>query len=57
MGRRAFIELQCLYSRAITLLPLWAVWPVQNLDACRVELYFYYPHRPYGLYRTTVNVQ
>jgi hypothetical protein len=34
MGRTACTEPQCLYSRAIPLLPLWAVWPVQNLSAC-----------------------
>jgi len=28
-------------SRAISLLPLWAVRPVQNLSACTVELYLY----------------
>ena len=56
-------------GRAICLLPLWAVWPVQSLRACtrvlfnftfgheRVELYFYSPYRPYGLYRASVPVQ
>jgi len=34
MGRTDCTEPQCLYSRAITLLPLWAVWPVQGLSAC-----------------------
>jgi hypothetical protein len=34
MGRTACTEPQCLYSRAIPLLPLWAVRPVQNLSAC-----------------------
>jgi len=29
MGRTACTEPQCLYSRAIPLLPLWAVWPVE----------------------------
>jgi len=38
MDRTAFTEPQCLYSRAIPLLPLWAVWPVQTLSACTVEL-------------------
>jgi len=81
MGRTACTEPQCLYkgelylylwslkSRAILLLPLWAVWPVQSLSACtrvhftftvgheRVELYFYSPYGPYGLYRASVPVQ
>jgi hypothetical protein len=39
MGRTACTAPQCLYSRAIPLLPLWAVRPVQNLSACTVELY------------------
>jgi hypothetical protein len=34
MGRTACTEPQCLYSRAIPLLPLWAVRPLQNLTAC-----------------------
>jgi hypothetical protein len=34
MGRTACTEPQCQYSRAITLLPLWAVRPVQSLSAC-----------------------
>ena len=81
MGRTACTEPQCLYkgalylylwsrkSRAIPLLPLWAVRPVQSLSACtrmhftftfgheRVELYLYSPYGPYGLYRTSVPVQ
>jgi len=43
MGRTACTEPQCLYSRAIPLLPLWAVRPVQSLSACSVELYLYPP--------------
>ena len=43
MGRTASTEPQCLYSRAIPLLPLWAVRPVQSLSACTVELYLYSP--------------
>ena len=44
--------------RAIPLLPLWAVWPVQSLSACtRVQLYLYSPCGPYGLYRASVLVQ
>jgi hypothetical protein len=44
-------------SRAIPLLPLWAVRLVQSLSACTVELYLYYPYGPYGLYRASVPVQ
>jgi len=39
MGRTACTEPQCLYSRAITLLPLWAVRLVQRLSAC-TRVYF-----------------
>jgi hypothetical protein len=40
MGRTACTEPQCLYSRAIPLLPIWAVRPVQSLSACtRVHFY------------------
>jgi len=38
MGRTACTELQCLYSIAIPLLPLWAVRFVQSLSACTVQL-------------------
>jgi hypothetical protein len=57
MGHTACTEPQCLYSRAIPLLPLWAVRPVQTLSACTVELYLYSPYGPYGLYRASVPVQ
>jgi hypothetical protein len=57
MGRTACTEPQCLYNRAIPLLPLWAVRPVQSLSACTVELYIYSPYGPYGLYRASVPVQ
>jgi len=57
MGHTACTEPQCLYSRAIPLLPLWAVQPVQSLSACTVQLYLYSPYGPYGLYRTSVPVQ
>jgi hypothetical protein len=41
MGRTAYTEPQCLYSRAIPLLPLWAVRSVQSLSACaRVHFTF-----------------
>ena len=57
MGRTACTEPQCLYSTAIPLLPLWAVWPVQTLSACTVQLYLYSPYGPYGLYSVSVPVQ
>jgi hypothetical protein len=57
MGRTACTEPQCLYSRSIPLLPLWAVRPVQSLSACTLELYLYSPYGPYGLYRASVPVQ
>jgi len=56
MVRTTFTEPQCLYSIAIPLLPLWAIRPVQSLSACTVELYFYSPYGPYGLYRASVPV-
>ena len=57
MDRTACTEPQFLHSRAISLLPLWAVRPVQSLSACTVQLYLYSPYGPYGLYRATVPVQ
>jgi len=57
MGRTACTEPQYLYSRAIPLLPLWAVRPVQSLSASTVQLYLYYPYGPYGLYSASVPVQ
>ena len=48
MGRTACTEPQCLYSRAIPLLPLWAVPSVQRLGACT---------EPRCLYRASVPVQ
>jgi hypothetical protein len=57
MGRTACKEPQCLSSRAIPLLSPWAVRPVQSFSVCTVELYLYYPHGPYGLYRASVSVQ
>ena len=42
MGRKACTEPQCLYSTAISLLPLWTVRLVQSLSACTgVHLSFY----------------
>ena len=42
MSCTACTEPQCLYSRAIPLLPLWAVRPVQSLSACtRVHFTFF----------------
>jgi hypothetical protein len=52
MGRTACTEPQC--SRAIPLLLLWAVRPVQNLSTCTVELYPYSPYGPYGLYSRAI---
>ena len=57
MSRTACTEPQCLYSRAMPPLRLLAVWPVQTLSACTVELYLYSPYGPYGLYRASVPVQ
>jgi len=57
MGRTACTEPQCLYSTAIPQPPLWAVQPVHTLSACRVQLYFYSPYRPHGMYRPLVPVQ
>jgi len=57
MRRAACTEPQCLYSRAIPLLPVWAVRPVQSLSACTVELHLYSPYGPYGPYRASVSVQ
>ena len=49
MDRTACTEPQCLYSRAIPLLPLWAVQPVQSLSACtRVQFKFLLYHRMSG---------
>jgi len=44
-------------SRAIPVLCLWAIRPVQILSACTVQLYLYSPYGPYGLYRASVPVQ
>ena len=57
MGRTVCTEPQCLYSRAIPLLPVWTVRTVQSLSACTMELYLYSPYGPYGLYRASVPVQ
>jgi hypothetical protein len=54
MGRTACTGPQCLYSRTIPLLPLWAVRHVQSFSACTVELYFYSPYGPYCLYSRTI---
>jgi hypothetical protein len=44
MGRTTCTEPQCQYSRAIPLLLLWAVRPVQSLSACTRVTFtnFYY---------------
>ena len=39
MGPSACTKPQCLYSRAIPLLPLWTVQSVQSLSACTFSLY------------------
>jgi len=57
MGLTACTGPQCLYSIAIPLLSLLAVLPVQSISVCTVELYFYSPNGPYGLYRASVPVQ
>ena len=57
MGHMACTEPQCLYSTAIPLLPLWAVWLLQSLSACTVQLYLYSPYGPCGLYRASLPVQ
>jgi len=57
MGRTACTEPHCLYSRAVPVLPLWAVRPVQSLSACTVQLYLYTPYWPYGLYSASLPVQ
>jgi DNA-binding transcriptional LysR family regulator len=44
-------------GRAIPLLPLWVVRPLQSLSACTVDLKLYSPYVPYGLYRASVPVQ
>ena len=56
-GRTDFTEPQCLYGTSIPLLPLWAVRTLQSLSACTVEINFYSPFGPYGLYRSSVPVQ
>ena len=57
MGCTICTEPQCLYSRTIPILPLWAVRPVQSLSACTVQLYLYSPYGPYDLYRASVPVE
>jgi hypothetical protein len=57
IGRTACTVLQCLYSTAIPLLPLWAVRSAQSFSACTVQLYLYSPYRQYGLYTASVPVQ
>ena len=44
-------------SRAIPLLPLRAVQPLQSLSACTVQLYLHSLHGSYGLFRASVRVQ
>ena len=56
IGRPACTEPQCLYSRAIPLIPLWAVQPVQSLSTCTKELYLYSPYGSYGLYSRAITL-
>ena len=44
-------------SRAIPLLQLWAIRPVQSLSASTAELYLYSLYGSYDLYRASVPVQ
>ena len=46
MGRMACTEPQCLDSRAIPLLPLWAVRPVQSLSACTTVHFTFFSITP-----------
>jgi len=46
MDRMACTEPQCLYSRVISLLPLWTIRPLQSLSTCTVQLYLYSPYGP-----------
>jgi hypothetical protein len=57
IGLTACTDPHCLYSTAIPLLPIWAVQAVQNLNACTVQLYLYFPYWPYSLYRAAEPVQ
>ena len=42
MGRRVCTEPQCLYSRVIPLLPLWAVGSVESLSVCTSVHFTYF---------------
>jgi hypothetical protein len=54
MGCTASTEPQCLYSRAIPLLPLWAVRPVQSLSACtRVHFTLHLPKSEHECLKNT----
>jgi hypothetical protein len=58
MGRTACTEPQCLYSRAIPPLPLWAVRPVQSPSVCtRVHftLHFLRLSKIFGEYRPEIS--
>ena len=57
VGRTACTEPECLYNKAIPLLPLWAVQTVQSLSACTVQLYPYCHCGPYRMCRASVSVQ
>jgi len=57
MDRTAFTDPQCLYITAITPLFLWTVLPLQILNVCTVNLYFYSTYGPHSLNGTSVPVQ
>jgi len=38
MGSTACTEPQCLYSTAITKIPLWAVEPLKEISSCKTQL-------------------
>ena len=43
-------------SRAIPLLPLWAIWPVQSLSACTKVHFTFYLFTPNRIQHTTDNI-
>jgi hypothetical protein len=50
MGRTACREPQCLYSRAIPLLHIWAVRPVQSLSTCTRVHFIFFMHNEYQVF-------
>jgi hypothetical protein len=57
MRRTACTEPQYLFSRAIFLLTLLCLRPVQGHCACTVELYLYNSYGPYALYSASESAQ